>query len=178
MSNLLITLGKVAGGEVSTFMHDHMQVGDQVELSGPIGGHFNWTPEDSGPVLLLAGGTGVTPFMSMLRHRAAVGSQVPVTLAFSAKHREDLLFFDELLTLAGRRDGFTLKVTLTREAAPHPFRAGRIDARFIAEAITAMGESVRLVLVCGSDAFVETAAEAAVSAGVNTALIKTERFGS
>jgi hypothetical protein len=52
------------------------RVGDEIELGGPIGGYFNWSPEDGGPVLLIGGGSGVVPFMSMLRHRAPVGSQV------------------------------------------------------------------------------------------------------
>ena len=158
-------------------MHDAAQVGDEIELGGPIGGHFNWSPEDGGPVLFIGGGSGVVPFMSMLRHRAAIGSHVPATLVFSARSREDLLFFDELSELAASGDGFSLMVALTREAAAHPFRAGRIDAAFIAGIVTAMKMPVRQVLICGSNPFVEAAAEGTIAAGIDAALIKTERYG-
>ena len=174
---LELAIERLDDGEVSPFMHDVAQVDDEIELGGPIGGHFNWSPEDGGPVLFIGGGSGVVPFMSMLRHRAAIGSQVPVTLVFSARSREDLLFFDELSKLAASGDGFSLMVALTRETAAHPFRAGRIDAAFIAGIVTAMKMPVRQVLICGSNPFVETAAEGTIAAGIDPALIKTERYG-
>jgi ferredoxin-NADP reductase len=158
-------------------MHDTAQVDDEIELGGPIGGHFNWSPEDGGPVLFIGGGTGVVPFMSMLRYRAAIGSRVPVALVFSARFREDLLFFEELSKLAASGDGFSLMVTLTREVGAHSFRAGRIDAAFIAGIVTAIKMPVRQVLICGSNPFVETAAEGTIAAGIDPALIKTERYG-
>lgn len=174
---LELTIERFDDGEVSPFMHDAAQVDDEIELGGPIGGHFNWSPEDGGPVLFIGGGSGLVPIMSMLRHRAANGSRVPATLVFSARLREDLLFFDELSKLAAFGDGFSLMVTLTREVGAHPFRAGRIDAAFIAEIITAMTMPLRHVLICGSDPFVETAAEGTIAAGIDPALIKTERYG-
>jgi glycine betaine catabolism B len=174
---LELSIERLDDGEVSPFMHDSAQVGDEIELGGPIGGHFNWSPEDGGPVLFIGGGTGVVPFMSMLRHRAAIGSRVPVTLVFSARLREDLLFFDELSKLASSGDGFSLMVTLTREAAAHSFRAGRIDADFIAGIVTTMKMPVRQVLICGSNPFVEAVAEGTIAAGIGASLIKTERYG-
>jgi ferredoxin-NADP reductase len=174
---LELTIERLDDGEVSPFMHDSAQVGDEIELGGPIGGHFNWSPEDGGPVLFIGGGSGVVPFMSMLRHRAAIGSRVPVTLVFSARLREDLLFFDELSKLAAPGDGFSLMVTLTREAAAHSFRAGRIDAAFIAGIVTAIEMPLRQVLICGSNPFVEAATEGAIAAGIDATLIKTERYG-
>jgi glycine betaine catabolism B len=174
---LELAIERLEDGEVSPFMHDSAQAGDDIELGGPIGGHFNWSPEQGGPVLLVGGGAGVVPFMSMLRHRAAVGARVPATLVFSARLREDLLFLDELSKLAAADDGFSLSVTLTREPAAHPFRAGRIDATLIAGIVTAMKTPARHVLICGSNPFVETAAEAAIAAGIAATMIKTERYG-
>jgi glycine betaine catabolism B len=174
---LELAIERLDDGEVSPFMHDTAQVGDEIELGGPIGGYFNWTPEDGGPVLFIAGGSGVAPFMSMLRHRAAIGSHVPATLLFSARLREDVLFFDELSEFAESCDNFNLKVTLTRETATHPFRAGRIDAAFIAGTVTAMKMPVRQVLICGSNPFVEAAAQGTIAAGIDAGLIKTERYG-
>jgi ferredoxin-NADP reductase len=176
LEELELTIERLDDGEVSPFMHDVAQVEDEIELGGPIGGHFNWGPEDGGPVLFIGGGSGVVPFMSMLRYRSAMRSHVPATLVFSARSREDLLFFDELSEFAASGDGFSLVVTLTREAA-HPFRAGRIDAALIAGILAAMPASVRQVLICGSNPFVETAAEGAVAAGVDAGVIKTERYG-
>ncbi|WP_287286450.1 FAD-binding oxidoreductase, partial [Mesorhizobium sp.] len=104
---LELTIERFDDGEVSPFMHDAAQVDDEIELGGPIGGHFNWSPEDGGPVLFIGGGSGLVPIMSMLRHRAANESRVPATLVFSARLREDLLFFDELSKLAAFGDGFS-----------------------------------------------------------------------
>jgi ferredoxin-NADP reductase len=177
-SELELAIERLDDGEVSPFMHDVAQVDDEIELGGPTGGHFNWSPEDGGPVLLIAGGSGVVPFMSMLRHRAAIGSPVPAVLVFSARLREDLLFFDELSDFAASSDGFSLLVALTRETAAHPFRAGRIDASFIASAVATLGTPARHVLICGSNPFVETAAEGAIRAGIDPALIRTERYGA
>jgi ferredoxin-NADP reductase len=172
-----LAIERLDDGEVSPFMHDVADVDDEIELGGPIGGHFNWSPEDGGPVLFIGGGSGVVPFMSMLRHRAAMGSHVPAALVFSARSRGELLFFDELSKLAAARDGFSLMVALTREADAHPFRAGRIDAAFIAGIVDAMKTPARQVLICGSNPFVETAAEGVIAAGIDAAVIKTERYG-
>lgn len=174
---LELAIEKLDDGEVSPFMHDATQVGDAIELGGPIGGHFNWVPEDGGPALFIGGGSGVAPFMSMLRHRAASGSRIPAALVFSARLREDLLFFDDLSKLAASGDGFDLSITLTRETETHAFRAGRIDSALIADVVTAMKMPVRHVLICGSDPFVETASEGTIAAGIDPALIKTERYG-
>lgn len=175
---LELAIEKFDDGEVSPFMHDAADMGDEIEIGGPIGGHFIWSPDDAGPVLLIGGGSGVAPFMSMLRQRATIGSRVPVTLVFSARTREELLFFDELSKLAAAGDGFRLMVTLTREAGAHSFRAGRIDAAFIGGVVSAMEMPLRHVLICGSDPFVEAAAEGAIASGIDPALIKTERYGS
>ena len=177
VEELELAIERLDDGEVSPFMHDVAQVEDEIELGGPIGGHFNWTPEDGGPVLFIGGGSGVVPFMSMLRHRAAIGSRVPVTLVFSARSREELLFFDELSGFAASGDGFSLMITLTRDAAAHTFRVGRIDSAFIANVITATPMPMRQVLICGSNPFVEAAAEGTIAAGIDTTLIKTERYG-
>ena len=177
VEELELVIERLDDGEVSPFMHDVAMVNDDIDLGGPIGGYFNWSPEDGGPVLFIAGGSGVAPFMSMLRHRAALKSNVAATLVFSARSREELLFFEELSTLAGAGDGFSLIVALTRETAAHPFRAGRIDAAFIAGIIAAINAPLRHVMICGSNPFVETASEGSVAAGIDPAIIKTERYG-
>lgn len=171
-----LAIERLDEGEVSPFFHEVAEAGDDIEIGGPIGGHFIWTPDD-GPALFIAGGSGVVPFLSMLRHRAETGSQVPATLIFSARLREDLLYFDELSAMAAKDDGFSLKVALTREEAPHAFRAGRIDAVYIKETASAMSTPAHHVLICGSNPFVEAAAEGAIASGFSPERIKTERYG-
>ncbi len=107
-------------GEVSPFFFDTVAVGDEIELRGPIGGHFMWSPDDGGPLLLVGGGSGVVPLACMLRHRAARRSAVPVALVYSARTAGDLIFGDELRMLRARRDGFHFIPTLTRETNPAP----------------------------------------------------------
>ena len=105
-----------------------------IELRGPIGGHFVWSVGDGGPILLVGGGSGVVPLMSMVRHRAAQGNATPMLLLLSAARAEEVLYRDELLALDEKRDGFALALALTRETA---FRAGdysrRVDAAMLAE---------------------------------------------
>ena len=131
--HLELAIEKLENGEVSPFFHEVAAVGDEIDLSGPIGGHFIWTAADGGPMLMIGGGAGVVPFMSMIRHRTLSGSAAPMLLLFSARTREDLLFADELSALRDRRDGFDLVATLTREASPPAgVLKGRIDANMIA----------------------------------------------
>ncbi len=165
-------------GEVSPFFFDTVAVGDEIELRGPIGGHFMWSVDDGGPVLLVGGGSGVVPLACMLRHRAARGGVVPVTLVYSARTAADLIFGDELRMLHARRDGFQFIPTLTRETNPVPgHRAGRIDESLLSDALALLPSPPKLIFVCGANAFVETAADALLSLGVSATTIRTERYG-
>ncbi|HEY2035300.1 MAG TPA: FAD-binding oxidoreductase [Rhizomicrobium sp.] len=166
-------------GEVSPFFHDVVVVGDEIELRGPLGGYFNWAEADGGPLLLVGGGSGVVPLMSMIRHRQMVGSKAPFVLLLSARHWDDVLYRDELLDLHGKANGFTLALTLTRE----PQRAGvdysrRVDTPMIMEMLARLPEPPKLVYVCGTNAFVNAAADGAVASGVAASIIRTERYGA
>ena len=165
-------------GEVSPFFFDTVAIGDEIELRGPIGGHFMWSVDDGGPLLLIGGGSGVVPLASMLRHRAARTSTVPVTLVYSARTAVDLIFGDELRVLCARRDGFHFIPTLTRETNPAPkHRVGRIDGSLLAEAVALLPSPPTLIFACGANAFVETAADALLGLGIPPATIRTERYG-
>jgi len=165
-------------GEVSPFFFDTVAVGDEIELRGPIGGHFMWSVDDGGPVLLVGGGSGVVPLACMLRYRAARRSAVPVALVYSARTASDLIFGDELRMLRARRDGFHFIPTLTRETNPAPgHRVGRIDAALLNDALMLLPSPPKLVFVCGANAFVETAADVLLGLGVPPAAIRTERYG-
>lgn len=173
-----LAIEKLATGEVSPFFHEVAQVGDAVELRGPIGGHFVWQNADGGPVLLAGAGSGVAPLMSMIRHHARQHSDVPMLLLLSARSWQDVIFRDELLALDRQQGAFMLVLTLTRDA---PRRDGdyrrRIDAPMIGETLRRLPSPLRRAYVCGSNAFVNAASEAMIAAGIEPASIRTERYG-
>ena len=172
-----LVIEKLENGEVSPFFHEVVQVGDEIELSEPIGGHFVWRPEDGGPVLLIGGGSGIVPFISMARQRALSGSRAEMLLLFSARTRDDRLFAAELAELRDPRDGFDVITTLTRDSAPPCVLNGRIDRAAIEAALSRLPEKPRRIYVCGSNPFVENAAQHAIDAGVEPMTIATERYG-
>lgn len=173
-----LAIEKLDDGEVSPFFHEVAAVGDEVELRGPLGGHFVWPDDDGGPLLLVGGGSGVVPLMSMVRHRAARKSTVPVVLVFSARVWDEVIFRDELIGLDDRKDGFGLVLTLTRETARRPADySRRVDVAMMVQAMARLPEPPRIAFVCGSNAFVSAAAQALIDAGVAAEIIRTERYG-
>ena len=173
-----LAIEKLDDGEVSPFFHEVAAVGDEVELRGPLGGHFVWSGSEGGPILLVGGGSGVVPLMAMVRHRFALKSAVPVALVFSVRVWDEVIFRDELIGLDDRRDGFDLVLTLTREAARRPADySRRVDAAMMMQSMARLPEPPRLAFVCGSNAFVSAAAQALIDADVPAGLIRTERYG-
>jgi ferredoxin-NADP reductase len=172
-----LTIEKIADGEVSPYFHDTLQVGDRVEVRGPIGGYFVWEPALGGPLLLVAGGSGVVPLMAMLRERAAADAKPPAVLLHSSRTFEDVIYRDELATLADGDAGLRVIQTLTRSQPPGwTGYDRRIDRPMLAEAIAAAGASP-LVYICGPTLLVEAAANGLVELGVPPAQVRTERFG-
>ena len=168
---------RIEGGEVSPFLHDVFTTGDRIELRGPIGGYFVWEAAIGGPLLLVAGGSGVVPLMAMLRHRARSGSRVPTRLLLSSRHFEEIIYRDELDRLARRGDGLEIVHTLTRSQPPGwPGYGRRIDERMLADVAEPLGISAR-AYVCGPTALVETAADGLVRLGLSPDRVRTERFG-
>jgi ferredoxin-NADP reductase len=175
--SLALTVERLDDGEVSPYLVDEMSPGDVLEVRGPIGGWFVWDAHDGGPLLLIAGGSGLVPLMAMLRHRHAVASHVPARLLVSARAADDLLYSGELAELAEADDGFELVATLTREAPPGwTGFTRRVDREMLEEVAWSPTELAR-TYVCGPTGFVEAAAEALVGLGHDPALVKTERFG-
>ena len=173
--HVVLTVERLEDGEVSPYLVDELRSGDELELRGPIGGYFIWDESLGGPLLLVAGGSGLVPFRSMWRHRRAVQSKVPVRLLCSARSLPLLLYRDELTQIA--EDGVDVSVTLTRET-PEGWRGyrGRIDQGLLAK-VSWPPEEHPLVYVCGPTAFVESAADALVALGHDPSRIRTERFG-
>jgi ferredoxin-NADP reductase len=174
-TRLELTVERLDDGEVSPYLTDELRPGDRIELRGPIGGYFVWEPSDGGPVLLVAGGSGVVPLMAMIRLHAETGSDAEMRLLLSARSWDDVIYREELGRLEG--DGLRTDYTLTR-SQPDGWTgyARRVDATMLAEVGPAPGARP-LVYVCGPTPFVEAVAGELVALGHEPARIKTERFG-
>jgi ferredoxin-NADP reductase len=174
---LMLTVDRLDDGEVSIYLTDVLMAGDKLELRGPIGGYFTWEAGDGGPLFLVGGGSGIAPLMAMIRHRAAAGSDVPTRLLYSSRSYEEIIFREELETLASRDSALEVIHTLTR-SRPQGWTGydRRIDAEMLREVAWSPDESP-LAYVCGSTSFVEGVADALVRLGHVPARVKTERFG-
>jgi ferredoxin-NADP reductase len=174
---LVLTVEELDDGEVSPYLTEVLAPGDNLELRGPIGGYFAWEERDGGPLLLVGGGSGVVPLMAMIRHRAAIGSDVPTRLLYSSRSFEEIIYREELENLAARDGSLEVVHTLTR-SRPEGWAgyARRIDAEMLREVAWSPDESP-LAFVCGPTSFVEGVADALVRLGHDPARVKTERFG-
>ncbi|HEX6388312.1 MAG TPA: ferredoxin reductase [Solirubrobacteraceae bacterium] len=167
-ADLVLTVERIDDGEVSPYLVDELRAGDELELRGPVGGYFTWRASDGGPLLLVAGGSGLVPLMAMLRHRSAQGSDAETHVLVSARSDADLLFGDELADA---------HVTLTR-AQPAGWQgyARRVDAARLRE-VGPPPDARPRVYVCGPTAFVERVADLLVELGHDPGAIRAERFG-
>jgi ferredoxin-NADP reductase len=171
---LELSVERIDDGEVSPYLVDELRPGDVFEVRGPIGGHFTWSADEGGPLLLIAGGSGLVPLMSMLRHRAARGAPVEVHVLVSARSPSDVLYAAELAALE-LREGLRVAHTYTRK--PPPGWTGwsrRIDAPMVADVTP--GPDARS-FVCGPTPFVERANDLLVEGGHDPTTIRAERFG-
>jgi ferredoxin-NADP reductase len=175
--NLVLTVERLDDGEVSPYLTDGLQVGDQLELRGPIGGYFTWRVTDGGPLLLVGGGSGVVPLMAMLRHRAAQHSAVPAHLLYSSRDFDDIIYRQELERLAAADPALTIVHTLTRaQPASWTGYRRRIDRDMLADVAWSPAEQP-LAFVCGPTALVEAVASTLVELGHEPQRVRTERFG-
>jgi ferredoxin-NADP reductase len=172
---VMLTVERLEDGEVSPYLTDALRPGDELELRGPIGGYFVWESSLGGPLLMIAGGSGVVPFRAMLRVWAEGEPEVPARLLYSSRSLEEVIYRDELTRFA--EAGADVQLTLTREwPSGWSGHRGRIDRPFLEE--KAWPEAQKpLIYVCGPTGFVEAAAEALVDVGHKPDRIKTERFG-
>jgi len=172
-----LTVELIENGEVSPYFVEELREGDQFELRGPIGGHFTWSVSDGGPLLLVGGGSGLVPLMSMLRHRGARASAVPAHVLVSVRAVEDELYAGELDALERDGAGLLLERTYTRRPPPGwEGWARRVDAAMLAELGPAPSARPR-AFVCGPTPFVEHVATLLVEGGHDPAAIHAERFG-
>jgi ferredoxin-NADP reductase len=174
-TRLDLTVERLDDGEVSPYLTDGVRAGDQLEVRGPVGGWFVWEPALGGPLLLVAGGSGIVPLMAMLRARRAAADHVETRLLASWRGWDDVIYRDELARLAG--DGLRVVHTLTRTRPPGwTGYARRVDGEMLAE-VGPPPAARPLVYVCGPTPFVEAVAEGLVGLGHDPGAIRTERFG-
>jgi ferredoxin-NADP reductase len=174
-TRVALTVQRLEDGEVSPYLTDELRPGDKIELRGPIGGYFAWEPSEGGPLMLVAGGSGIVPLMAMIRTRAAAGDDTQTRLLYSSRSQDDIIYRDELEWHSG--NGLTVVHALTDSQPPGwTSYARRVDAEMLAQVSPSPTERPRFY-ACGPTPFVEAVAESLVRLGHDTRAIKTERFG-
>jgi ferredoxin-NADP reductase len=174
---VVLTVERLEDGEVSPYLTDVLLPGDKLELRGPIGGYFTWTVANGGPLFLVGGGSGIVPLMAMLRHRAALKSDVPAKLLYSSRSYDQVIYRKELDQLQASGDGLQVINTITRSAPPEwNGYHRRIDRAMLAEVAPSPSAQPQ-IFVCGPTPLVESVANSLVELGHDPARVKTERFG-
>jgi len=174
---LTFVVERLEDGEVSPYLTDELRAGDGLELRGSIGGWFTWEAREGGPLLLVAGGSGIAPLMAMIRHRAAARSDAPTRLLYSSRSREDAIYAEELDHLSAEDGALEVFHTLTCSQPPGwTGYSRRIDREMLKE-VGWPSEERPLVFVFGPTPLVETVATVLVELGHDPARVKTERFG-
>ncbi|MET7988955.1 ferredoxin reductase [Streptomyces sp. NPDC005281] len=164
----------VIGGEVSPYLADQLSVGAEVEIRGPLGNWFVWRPDQTGSVLLVAGGSGIVPLTAMIRARRQAQPETPFHLLYSARTPQDIWYGNELTNVV---TGLEVEFLYTRQAPPDNSRGpGRLKRTDLERPLARLTHTC-LVYVCGPTGFVETAANLLVDLGQDPATIRTERFG-
>jgi ferredoxin-NADP reductase len=170
---LAITVEELPDGEVSPYLVEEARAGDLFEVRGPIGGYFVWDGDPS-PLLLVAGGSGIVPLRSILRHRDLAGSTTPARLLYSARSLDDVIYRTELDSYG---DGAEVIYTLTRQQPPGwTGYSGRVDDALLTQVAWPAGQSPA-AFVCGPTNFVEAVAAGLVRIGYPPGSVRTERFG-
>jgi ferredoxin-NADP reductase len=173
-----VTVERLPNGEVSPYLTQEVAVDDRLELRGPVGGWFVWRTQQTEPIQLIAGGSGVVPLMAMIRSRVSAGSTAPFRLLYSVREPGTVFYRDELHALSAHDHSVGVSYAYTRTAPKDwPRPPGRIDATLIATGAwpSNLGPTT---YVCGPTSFVENATDLLIAAGQRRENIRTERFGA
>lgn len=167
----------LSDGEVSPYLFQ-MTTGDQVEIKGPIGGHFIWDTEMPGPLVLIGGGSGMVPLMSMLRHRYAKGDTRETVFLISARTIDHILYREELEAHVQNDSNVEVVMTLT-ENQPMGWLGydRRVDKEMLDEVLGTLLNKTPNIYICGPNAFVEAVSRSLIDLAIDPSLIRTERFG-
>ena len=173
-----LSIERLQNGEVSPYLTQQVMVGDELEVRGPIGGWFVWHPEQTGPIQLVAGGSGIVPLMAMIRSRVSLGSAAPFRLLYSVREPGAVFYRDELRAVSSQGEAVIVTYAYTRVTPKDwPRPAGRIDAELVAKG-TWPSNLRPSTYVCGPTSFVEHTTELLIAAGHDRERIRTERFGA
>ena len=185
-----LTIELIPAGEVSPYFHEIVAPGDTIEVRGPIGGPFTWNAAMGGPLLLLAGGSGIVPLRSILAHRTHAAPDLPALLLYSTRAPDDIIYrkwLDGHQNPAAentRPSPVSVHYTFTRRPPPNwPGYARRVDPAMLSACLSQLQQmpnadtSTPLCYICGPTGFVETAADALLTIGIPQSAIRTERFG-
>ena len=177
-AHIELAIERLEDGEVSPFFHEVARPGDTIEVRGPIGGHFVWRATDGGPIVLIAGGSGIVPLRAIVRDWSIMEAKTAVLLVYSARTWEELVFRDELIDVEAREPNFTFIATTTRGPKHRPQDLDRrLDRLLLRDVLTLWGCAVRDTYVCGSNAFVEAVTTSLVTEIGSPERIRTERYG-
>ena len=185
-----LTIELIPDGEVSPYFHEVVAPGDTLEVRGPIGGPFTWDAAMGGPLLLLAGGSGIVPLRSILAHRADIAPDLPALLLYSTRSPDDIIYRQWLdgpqnpAAEKTRPSPISIHYTFTRRPPPNwPGYARRVDPAMLSNCLSQLQQmpgataATPLCYACGPTGFVETAADALLTIGIPQSAIRTERFG-
>jgi ferredoxin-NADP reductase len=175
--SVVLTVETVDDGEVSPYLTEVLQPGDQIEIRGPIGGYFVWEPSHGGPVQLIAGGSGIVPLMAMVRAHVISGLETQMRLLGSSRTFGSIIYREELERLESEVPSLVVDFTLTRGAPDDwdgPTR--RVDREML-EQLAFPADAAPRCFVCGPTGFVESVATALIGLGHSAEAVKTERFG-
>jgi len=174
---LQLTVERLPDGEVSPYLTEELAISDRLELRGPNGGWFVWRTQQSEPIQLIAGGSGIVPLMAMVRSRVSAGSTTPFRLLYSVREPERIFYRDELRAISDQNPAVAITYAYTRAAPKNwPRPPGRIDTALVAST-TWPSRLAPTCYVCGPTSFVESAADLLSAAGHGPDSIRTERFG-
>ncbi|MFE9445160.1 FAD-binding oxidoreductase [Streptomyces sp. NPDC006602] len=164
----------LSDGEVSPYLAHDLPLGADVELRGPLGNWFVWRPEQTEPVLLVAGGSGVVPLAAMIRARGRTGTRSAFQLLYSARTPDDVWYREHLTERDPQLD---VRIVYTRQAPPGSTRRPGRVTRGDLDKQAARLQPDSPVYVCGPTGFVESVSNLLIDMGCNPAAIRTERFG-
>tara|TARA_B100001971_G_scaffold213857_1_gene248579 strand:- start:347 stop:1057 length:711 start_codon:yes stop_codon:yes gene_type:complete len=178
-TNLIeIAIELIDDGEVSSYFHDSVEPGEMIEVRGPIGGHFTWEPSHTKSSIFVAGGSGIAPIISMLRHRFTVKNNAPALLLFSVRTEDDILYREELERMSDNDPSLHVVTTITRGTSKDWIgNTRRIDQGMIDSALVNTGVKPESAYVCGGSGFVESIADILLDTGLDFNQIHIERFG-
>ena len=178
-TNLIeIAIELIDDGEVSSYFHDSVEPGEMIEVRGPIGGHFTWEPSHTKSSIFVAGGSGIAPIISMLRHRFTVKNNAPALLLFSVRTEDDILYREELERMSDNDPSLHVGTTITRGTSKDWIgNTRRIDQGMIDSALVNTGVKPESAYVCGGSGFVESIADILLDTGLDFNQIHIERFG-